>query len=509
MPTNDITPKIGDVILEMQHVTKAFPGVKALSDVNFTLKSGEVHVLVGENGAGKSTLIKLLTGALTLTEGKILLNGQEAHINGTIDAKRLGIAAVYQELTLIPTLSAYENIFIGEEIKKNPFALDRKTMQKRCKEALAQVGTNIDIKIPVGQFGVATQQMIEIAKALQMNAKILILDEPSAVLTTEEIERLMDIIRALKAKGVGIIYISHRMDELKKIGDRVTVLRDGEYVDTLDIQDPKVTTDYLIQLMVGRKITASKPVVDYDYGAELLKLDQVSQVDFLKNINLSLRQGEIVGIAGLVGAGRTELAKVIFGVSKYSEGSIYIKGKKEKIKSPRKAINKGIGLVPEERKTQGLALDLSLESNVIMANLKNVSKKGVINRNKRRLIAEENKAAMNIRTPSIRQKVGSLSGGNQQKVVLAKWLASKCDILIFDEPTRGIDVGAKQEVHDLIRKLAREGKALLVMSSELPEILSLCHRVIVMHEGRIQGNLSIEEATQEKILVLASGGELK
>jgi len=499
--------RIGEVILEMKGISKDFPGVKALSGVDFELRRGEVHVLLGENGAGKSTLIKVLSGAYKPDGGTIKLKGEFVKAESPMHMQKLGVSVVYQEFNLIPYLTVKENIFLGAELKKNGF-LALQEMYDESKKILEKVGAKLDPEAVVNTLGVAEQQMVEISKALKANADILVLDEPSAVLTDEEIDKFFNIINILTENGTAIIYISHRLEEINRIGDRATVLRDGEYIDTVDIGDEGLDMDQIIQLMVGRKIE-QKSYVEKDYiGEEVLRLENISQKGTLDNVNLNLRKGEILAIAGLVGAGRTELAKAIMGAPPIDKGVIYYKGEKVNIRAPRTAIGLGIALAPEDRKKEGLFLELPVVENIVISNFKYVSKAGILITKKIRESAMTQVQNMAIKTPSLEQKVKNLSGGNQQKVVLGRWLASKAEILILDEPTRGIDVGAKQEIYKLMEELAQSGVSIIMISSELPEVLRMGDRILVMHEGQIQGEVDRKTATQEKILYLASGGKM-
>jgi ribose transport system ATP-binding protein len=500
--------KTKDKILEMQNITKRFPGVRALNKVNFELRKGEVHVLLGENGAGKSTLIKILTGANTPDEGTLIIEGKKTVIKNPIHAEALGISAVYQEFNLIPFLDAGQNIFLGKEITKGILikSLNKREMYRKSAEVLETLGAKINCRIPVNKLGVASQQMIEIAKALSTNAKILILDEPSAVLTEEEIERLFAVIKILTARGVAIIYISHRLEEIAKIGNRVTVLRDGEYIKTVNVENGKIDIDNLIQLMVGRKLDEQFPKETVTPGAELLKVVNLNRQGVLHNVNLNLRAGEILGLAGLVGAGRTEVARAIFGADRIDSGEVLIDGKPVKINSPFSAIAARIGLAPENRKTEGLVQLLPIDSNINLASMNRVCTNGVINKSRMNYISSKLVTNLRVITPSLKQKVMNLSGGNQQKVVLAKWLASESKVIILDEPTRGIDVGAKVEVYQLMNELVKQGVGIIMISSELPELLAMSDRIMVMHEGKITGELSRKDASQEKILRLAAGG---
>ena len=495
------------VVLEMKNITKRFPGVLALDKVQLTLHRGEVHVLLGENGAGKSTLIKTITGAYIPDEGEIFLEGKPVRFDSPLHAQKLGISAVYQEFNLIPELDAAKNIFLGKELMVGKtIKLNSREMYRKSEEYLETIGAKLNPRIPIKNLGVAAQQMVEIAKAIATDCKILILDEPTAVLTNQEIDRLFQVVETLTKRGVAIIFISHRLEEINRIGDRVTVMRDGAYVDTIQVEKGKLDTDYLVKLMVGREITNKFPKINVAIGEEILRVEHLNRKNVLKDINLTLHAGEILGIGGLVGAGRTEAVKAIFGADPIDSGEITVFGKKALIRQPKDAIRLGIGLAPEDRKVEGLNLGMSIKDNIIMASVDKISRCGVIGRRRRTSIPEELKDNLRIVTPSINQMVGNLSGGNQQKVVLAKWLASDSRIVIFDEPTRGIDVGAKVEVYQLMNQLISRGVGIIMISSELPELLAMSDRILVMHEGRITGELSHEEASQEKVLRLSSGG---
>lgn len=492
-----------DVILKMHRIRKTFPGVVALDDVHFELRKGEVHILLGENGAGKSTLVKILSGAYQKTGGQIFLYGQETDIRNPKHAQEFGISIIYQEFNLVPHLSAGENIFLGRESTLNLGVIDQKKIFESAQKILNDLGVEINARSLVKELGVAQQQMVEVAKALSLDAKILIMDEPTSALTEHEIKELFATIRRLKEKDVSIIYISHRLEELFEIGDRITVLRDGKYIGTHAISE--ITRPELIRMMVNRELKEQFPKQKTKRGKEVLRIEDLSRNGMLENISFSLHCGEVLGIAGLLGSGRTELARFIFGVDKVDSGRIYIKGKLQKIKSPRSAINLGIGFLTEDRKSQGLIMILSLKENVCLPSVKRLSKLGIVN------VKEENRAAnqyvkeLRIKTPGLNQKVMYLSGGNQQKVVMSKWLCSKADIFIFDEPTRGVDVGSKVEIYQLMNQLTAEGVAIIMISSELPEILGMSDRILVMHQGKIAGEFSAEEATQEKILHRALG----
>ncbi|MFP3089839.1 sugar ABC transporter ATP-binding protein [Treponema sp. TIM-1] len=496
-----------DIILEMRDITKRFPGVLALNKTRLTLRKGKVHVLLGENGAGKSTLIKTITGAYVPDEGEILLEGKPVKLDSPIHARQLGISAVYQEFNLINDLDVAKNIFLGRELMTGgSFVMNSRAMYRKSAEYLDRIGAKIDPHTVVRNLGVAAQQMVEITKAISTECKILILDEPTAVLTGQEIDRLFEAVKILKSRGVAIVFISHRLEEIGRIGDEVTVMRDGAYINTLPINDDKIDIDLLVKLMVGREIIDKFPKEEVPIGEEILKVEDLSRKGTLKNINLTLHAGEILGIGGLVGAGRTEMVKAIFGIDKVDSKKLTVFGKKVSIRQPKDAIRLGIGLAPEDRKVEGLNLVMSVMNNIIMASADRMSRFGIISKKRRVSVPETLVKKLRIVTPSIHQYVQNLSGGNQQKVVLAKWLAVGSRIVIFDEPTRGIDVGAKVEVYQLMNNMVREGAGIIMISSELPELIAMSDRILVMHEGQITGELLRQEATQEKILRLAAGG---
>lgn len=494
-------------VVEMTGIKKVFPGVRALSNVNFTLKQGEVNVLLGENGAGKSTLIKILSGVHKKDGGSIYINGKETEINSPHHAQNLGISTIYQEFNVVPDLSIAENIFLGRQPTKDKVLqlVDWKKMYKEAEELLHSLELDIDSRNKVRDLGVAEKQMVEIAKALSVKSKVLILDEPTAVLTAREIEKLFAVINNLKSQGVGIIYISHRLEEIQHIGDSVTVLRDGTLVGTIPAE--KADIDTLIRMMVGRELKDKFPQREIEVGEEALRVEGLSRGNVLKDISFSLRKGEILGIAGLVGAGRTELGRAIFGADRISSGQLYIGGEKVQVKSPRDAIGKKICYLPEERKTNGLVLSMSVKDNITLASLGNICNGQIIRLREEKKTAEEFVNKLKVKTPDIERNVVYLSGGNQQKVVIAKWLCAKSDIFIFDEPTRGIDVGAKFEVYQLMNELVRHGAGIIMISSELPEVLGMSDRVIVMRKGEITGVFNKDEANQELILSRAWGQE--
>lgn len=497
-----------NVLVQMEGIDKRFPGVHALDNCRFELRAGEVHALCGENGAGKSTMMKILSGIYPKDAGRILYKGREVEIDSPKAAQLLGISIIHQELNLMPHLTVAQNIFIGREPRKGlRFLLDDKAMDEQTSELFESMHLKLDPRTRVADLSVAKQQMVEIAKALSYNSEVLIMDEPTAALTDTEIEELFRIIRQLRAKGVGIVHISHRMEEIKQIADRITVMRDSRYVDTLDAKD--VTIDRIIGLMVGRTIYDAKPELPKRPSADVvLEVKHLNRDRVLRDISFNLRRGEILGFAGLMGAGRTEVARAVFGADPISSGEVYIKGQRASIKSPGDAVKHGIGYLSEDRKRFGLALGMDVETNIVLASFKKfLSRLGWVNQNKTRSTSETHVQSLAIKTPSIQQKVKNLSGGNQQKVIIGKWLTANTDILIFDEPTRGIDVGAKSEIYKLLNDLARQGKSVIMISSELPEILRMSHRVIVMCEGRITGELPIGEATQEKIMTYATQRE--
>ncbi|MBO5158251.1 MAG: sugar ABC transporter ATP-binding protein [Lachnospiraceae bacterium] len=492
-------------LIRMEHIEKSFPGVKALDDVRFELRAGEVHALVGENGAGKSTLMKVLTGVYPKDKGTIYMNGQELTIKGVRDAQEAGIVMIHQELNLMNHLSAAENIFIGREFKKSGnLFLDKAKQNKEAKALFEKLNVDIDPTVRVGELTVAKQQMVEIAKAISFDFKVLIMDEPTAALTDNEIEDLFRVIRMLKAEGRSVIHISHRLEELQDIADRITVMRDGAYVDTKNIED--VTVDQIIKMMVGREIFVTKQKDFEDVNAPVtLEVKNLNAGRMVQDVSFKARAGEILGFAGLVGAGRTETMRAIFGADRYESGEIIIKGKAVKITSPKVAVENGIAYLSEDRKQYGLALGLDIDQNISMADMRSfINVFGIINKKKSMENSEQQRNALQIKTPSLKQKVKNLSGGNQQKVVLAKWLTRNTDILVFDEPTRGIDIGAKNEIYKLMNELADQGKTIIVISSELPEIIRTCHRVIVMCEGRITGEVTKEEIDQDVIMGYAT-----
>ncbi|MBI5565419.1 MAG: sugar ABC transporter ATP-binding protein [Chloroflexi bacterium] len=495
----------GDELLKLSGISKSFPGVRALNDVHLEVRRGEVHALLGENGAGKSTLMKILSGAYSKDTGEIYWEGRAIDIHTPKDSQDFGIGIIYQEFNLVPQLSIAENVWLRREPFRNKalHLIDWTEMRRRTKELLDELHLDLDPKRPVDGLGVAHQQMVEIAKALSLNAKLLIMDEPTSALTDTEIEQLYDVIRKLKARGVSVVFISHHLDEVFEICDRGTILRDGEYIATVDLKD--TSEDQLINLMVGRSLDQQYPKVVAKRGAEALRVEGLNRAGVLEDISFSAYTGEILGIAGLVGAGRTELMRAVFGADPIERGKVYVFGKEIKLDSPRAAIRSGMGLLPEDRKYQGLVLILSVLQNVSMASLDRLKKGGLLQLRDEKKQVNEFVTKLRIATPHIQQQVQFLSGGNQQKVVLAKWLASQSKVLIFDEPTRGIDVGAKVEVYNLMNTLVESGVAVIMVSSEMPELLGMSDRILVMHEGHLAAEFNRGEATQEKILAAAMG----
>ncbi|MDQ7093139.1 sugar ABC transporter ATP-binding protein [Desulfosporosinus sp. PR] len=493
-------------LLVMEGISKSFSGVTVLDNVQFSLRQGEVHALMGENGAGKSTLMKILAGIYSKDAGSVRIAGSESAATSPKIAQQLGVAIIHQELNMIPDLSVRENMFLGRELKWGHTGfLNRTQMRAEAENYLKQLGMDLNPEGLVGELSVGQQQMVEIAKALSMNARILVLDEPTAALTKREIEKLFQIIEALKAQGVGMIYISHRMEEIFQISDRITVLRDGRYIGTREAKD--TTLDELVQMMVGREIKERFPQVEREIGEELLRVEGLVQEGKLYDINLSVKAGEILGIAGLMGAGRSELAKALFGVEKYQQGKIFIKGQDVNLRNPKEAIKAGLALITEDRKGEGLVPDLSVRENLTLPNLRALSSFGFISHRLEGDFVKESIAKLKVKVHSSEQEVRSLSGGNQQKVVIGKWLATRPKVLILDEPTRGVDIGAKREIYDLMNQLVQTGAAIIMISSELPEVLGMSDRILVMHEGRITGEFSRENATQERIMVAATGGK--
>jgi ABC-type sugar transport system ATPase subunit len=501
---NEGGTEMSEYILEMKNISKTFPGVKALDNVQLAVKKGEVHALIGENGAGKSTLIKILAGVYTPDPGaSFFFEGKEAEIKKPLDATMKGISIIYQDLSLFPNLTVAENIYIGRDSDKKSWTKVKwKEIKKIAKKALEEMDVNIDPQTPVEQLSIAQQQLVEIARAIAFDAKLIVMDEPTSSLSESEVEKLYNIIEQLKERGISIIFISHKLKELFKVSDRFTVLRDGQYIGTYEaeeLDEPK-----LIKLMVGRDVTYEKNESTVEVGETILKVDGLSKSGNFKDISFELRKGEVLGITGLVGSGRTELAQALFGVNRPESGTVELYGEKINVRNSSDAVKKGIAYIPEARQTQGLVLEQSVINNIslpILDKLKNKFK--LIDRKLEINLAEQYTKSLDIRPALPKLPASNLSGGNQQKVVIAKWLSTQPKVIIFDEPTNGIDIGAKTEIHKLIRRLANDGIGVIVISSELPEILAVSDRILVMRHGRISGELDVKDATQESIMSLA------
>lgn len=489
------------IILSLRGITKSFPGVKALDGINLDFYEGEVHSLCGENGAGKSTLMKILTGVYSLDEGEIYISGVKENIRNPLDALNKGLSIIFQEFNLVDALSIAENIFMGRLSNKKGTWVSWKDINARAKELMLRVGYDIDPTTLVKDLSVAEKQMVEIAKALSYNSKIIIMDEPSATLTTKEVEKLIQIINDLRKDGVTVIYISHKLEEVMEISDRVSVLRDGKIISTHDVE--VLTKDMIVENMVGRTVEQNypkRPSAPKEEAEVVLEVKNLTRKGVFEDISFQLRKGEVLGFAGLVGAGRTEIVRAIFGADKLTDGEVLIKGHPVHIKDPAKAIQSGLALLTEDRKQQGLHLDMPLSKNVSCVNLKAVTHNGFVSRAEEKQVCNEYIEKLAIKTPSSEQKALNLSGGNQQKVVLAKWLYADSDIIILDEPTRGIDVGAKMEIYNLMNQLIAEGKSIIMISSEMPELMGMSDRVVVIYEGRMKGTLIGEEINAERIM---------
>ncbi|WP_394917262.1 sugar ABC transporter ATP-binding protein [uncultured Robinsoniella sp.] len=487
-------------VLQMSDISKSFKGVHALKRVTFNARAGKVNVLMGENGAGKSTLMRILVGAHKKDSGEICIGGKKVSIESPRDAIDHHIAMIYQELNLIMDMTVEENIFIGREITKSIF-LDKKALLSKTRQLMEEYGVNIDPKAVVSQLSVANQQMLEIVKALSLDARIIIMDEPTSSLTAPEVRILFKIIKKLNEQGITIIYISHRMEEVFEIGDYITIMRDGELAGEWSLKEIK--PEEVICAMVGRKILKPFAKEKTELGKTVLKVERLSKKGVFENINFELRKGEILGVSGLVGAGRTEMAMGIFGALPITDGSVYLNGKEITIRNPGDAIRHKIAYVPEDRKVLGLDLNTRICNNISLTNMDIVAPKGFLDHRKEREISKNMVEKLKIKTPSVFQEAGNLSGGNQQKVVLAKWLSRELDVLILDEPTRGVDIGAKEEIHKLISKLAGEGLGIILISSEMTEVLGMSDRVLVMHEGQQKVILDASQATQEKVMSYA------
>ena len=492
------------LILEMRGISKGFSGVQALKKVNLCVEAGEVHCLIGANGAGKSTLMKVLAGVYSMDEGEIIFDQKHVNITDPISSNRLGIAVIYQELSLLPNLSVAENIFIGKYPRKYRYLLDWAALTKKARTLIDSLGIKIDVMEPISKLSIGHRQIVELAKALASNAKLIVMDEPSATLSSEEFETLVRVIQELKNKGLSIIYISHRLEELFRVGDKVTVLRDGQYIATKDLKE--IDKDHLVELIIGHPLSKQqKPKISVSKTEELVTLKDI-HTHKLNSINLSLYKGEVLGLYGLVGSGRTEILRAIYGADPLINGELYINGGKVNFRSPADAMKMGIALVPESRKTQGLFLNMSVWENAVVPSLKKYTRFGFLKYPMMFKLVGENVDKLRVVTPSIRTIVKNLSGGNQQKVVIAKWLLQNSNIMLFDEPTQGIDIGAKEEVYKIIKSISDKGFGVIVASSELAELVQLCNRVVVMFNGHIAGEFQQEEFKTDTILHCAVTG---
>ncbi|WP_147803704.1 sugar ABC transporter ATP-binding protein [Alkalicoccus halolimnae] len=494
------------MIINMKGIDKAFSGNQVLKGVDFSLEKGEIHALMGENGAGKSTLMKILTGIYERDAGEVHVNGEPVHYKHPREAEKDGIAVIHQELNILPELTAAENLFLGKEITAGKFGwMKTKQMNEEAEVALENLGLKVPVTRRAGTLSVGQQQLIEIAKALETNAKIIIMDEPTAALTDREIDTLFQTIRELQKEGVSFIYISHRMEEIFDLCQRVTVLRDGTYVGTKEIA--ALTFDEVVNMMVGREIGERFPENDATPGEVKLEIKNFSKAGLFKDVSLYVREGEILGISGLMGSGRSEIVETVFGYRKEDSGEVFIDGRKVKINSPKDAIDHGIGFISEDRKSKGLVVDFSIRENLEMTNLEKISDYGWISSKKQRALYEELINKLSVRTSGPNQAAKSLSGGNQQKVVIAKWLYMKPRVLILDEPTRGVDIGAKKEIYNIMVDLAKTGVAIIMISSELPEVIGMSTRVGVMSEGKLMTVLEREELSEQRIMHFATGGD--
>ncbi len=493
-------------MLQLDGIVKSFPGVRALKGVSFDIAAGEVHALLGENGAGKSTLIKVMSGVYAADEGRILVDGAAVTLSGPHEARARGIATIYQELLLFPELTVAENIFAGHAPRTRFGGLDWRAMRRDAKNLLGSLDIHdMDVDEVVGTLSVGNRQRVEILRALSQDARVLIMDEPTAALSEHDVQRLFEIVRRLRARGVGVVYISHRMEEIFLLADRVSVLRDGEYIGTRRVADTDVGE--LVQMMVGRRIESLFPKIEVPVGAPVLEVRDLVRLPATRGVSFSVREGEILGLAGLVGSGRSELAQAIFGVLPAQSGDILLGGERVRVDSPAKGRALGIAYVPEDRGTQGLVRPMTVRENVSLSVLPGLAHGGFIDRNAERLLADEAVEKFSVRTAGIEQIVAKLSGGNQQKIVLGKWLATRPRLLILDEPTRGIDVGAKAEIHRLMGELAGQGLAIVMISSELPEVLGMSDRVLVMREGRFVAEFLRADATPERVGAAMMGGD--
>ena len=492
--------------IEMRGIDKLFGSKQVLKQAGFTLESGEVHALMGENGAGKSTLMKILTGVYTKDAGTVLVDGKEVNYKNPQEAEKAGIVFIYQELNVMFDLTVEENLFMGKEIHGKFGICDKKAMQKKAQEALNILGVNISPKTVMAELSVGQQQMVEICKALMADAKVIIMDEPTAALTQSETVALFKVIESLRKKGVSMVYISHRMEEIFELCDRITVLRDGSYIGVKNI--PETNMNEIVKMMIGREIGERYPSRNVKIGKEVLKVKELTRKGTFHDVNFSVRAGEVLGVSGLMGAGRTEIMQAIFGNLSYESGTIEIDGKEVKISNPRQAMEHGIGFITEDRKTEGLMLDKSIRENISLCNLRRISKSSVISREAEKNMVAEAIKDLHIKCFGSYHECNNLSGGNQQKVVLAKWILTNPKILILDEPTRGVDIGAKKEIYSIINKLAAQGVAIIMVSSELPEVLGMSDNIMVVREGEVRGIISYEEANQERVMTLATGGTI-
>ncbi len=492
--------------IEMTGINKSFGTNQVLKDAGFVLEDGEVHALMGENGAGKSTLMKILTGVYTRDDGTVIVDGEEVVYKSPQAAEKAGIVFIYQELNVLFDMTVEENLFMGKEITKGFGICDKKAMREKAQEIMDRMGVAIPVDAVMSDLSVGQQQMVEICKALMVDAKVLIMDEPTAALTQSETEVLFEVIKSLRKKGVSIVYISHRMEEIFELCDRITILRDGSYIDTKYIKD--ITMDDVVQMMIGREIGERFPKRDVKIGEEVLRVEGLTKNKVFNDVSFSVRAGEVLGVSGLMGAGRTEIMQSIFGNLSRESGKIFINDEEVSIKNPRQAMAAGIGFVTEDRKTEGLLLEKSIAENIEVANLKKVSNKGVLAKAKQEELVKKGIEEFRIKCFGPWHECNNLSGGNQQKVVLAKWIYTDPKILILDEPTRGVDIGAKKEIYDVVNDLAAKGVAVILVSSELPEVLGMSDRIMVVHEGKVTGIIDAAEADQAKVMTLATGGSL-
>ena len=492
--------------VEMKGINKAFGSNQVLKNAGFFLKDGEIHALMGENGAGKSTLMKILTGVYTKDAGTVLVDGQEVTYKSPQEAEKAGIVFIYQEMNSLFDLTVEENLFMGKEITKGFGICDKKAMRAKAREVMERMGVNIDVGAVMSDLSVGQQQMVEICKALMADAKVIIMDEPTAALTASETRGLFEVINSLRKKGVSIVYISHRMEEIFELCDRITVLRDGEYVGTENIAE--IDLDHVVQMMIGRTIGERFPKRESHIGAEVLRVEGLTSGKLFKDVHFNVRAGEVLGVSGLMGAGRTEIMQAIFGNLPIVSGKVFIEGKEVHIKNPKQAIEAGIGFITEDRKTEGLLLEKSIAENIELCNLGKVSKNHVLSKSKGAALVKKGIEEFRIRCFGPDHECHNLSGGNQQKVVLAKWIYTDPKILILDEPTRGVDIGAKKEIYSVINDMAARGVAVIMVSSELPEVLGMSDRIMVVHEGHVTGIIDGKTADQAKVMTLATGGSL-